>query len=272
MKTSGLHHPAVDAALATAATLIDMELVLVGSLSETSFIFERVYGEWSGLDEGTSTDRADSFCDRMLSGAPCHTADAASDGAYSGAGARTQFGITSYVGVPICAADGTLLGTLCGLDRGHVDVAESTIGVLHELAKIIAAHMSPDLQTAVIRRTPEGWQVGDDTSEDLLSAMVLADLLAGELPPTTRPAAANPADDELTRLKVTVGQLEHALAVRITIEQAIGVLAERQRVAPRSAFEQLRRVARSAGLRIHDLSREVVASTTGPAGLPPELQ
>lgn len=271
MTTTGLTHPTVDAALATAATLLDMEVVLVGSLSETTFTFARVHGEWPGLEQGMTSDRSDSFCHRMLAGAPCRTSDAERDPNYVGAPIRAALGIRSYVGVPIRAADGRLLGTLCGLDRGSVEVDDAAVGVLRELANIVALYMTDDLQTAVIRRTPEGWQVGDEPADDLLSAMVLADLLSGELERTPRPARVEDDSDELTRLRVTVGQLEHALAARITIEQAIGVLAERQRTTPREAFERIRRVARSAGLRIHDLARDVVASTTTPTDLPREL-
>ncbi|MDQ1708828.1 MAG: hypothetical protein QOG49_213, partial [Frankiaceae bacterium] len=97
-------------------------------------------------------------------------------------------------------------------------------------------------------------------------------LLSGEVERPARPARADAGSDELTRLRVTVGQLEHALAARITIEQAIGVLAERQQSTPREAFERIRRVARGAGLRIHDLAKDVVASTTTPTALPTELQ
>ena len=67
-------------------------------------------------------------------------------------------------------------------------------------------------------------------------------------------------------------QLEHALASRVIVEQAIGVLSERWRVAPRDAFEQLRRVTRSHGLRIHELAKLVIESSTDPdVGLPAEL-
>ncbi|MEP7054799.1 MAG: ANTAR domain-containing protein [Actinomycetota bacterium] len=271
MTTTGLRHPAVDAALATAATLLDMEVVFVGGLSETTFTFARIHGDWPGLVEGMTSDRTDSFCHRMLAGAPCHTSDAAADDAYASAPIRRKLTITSYVGVPIRDADGHLLGTLCGADRGHVEVADAAIGVLRELANIVAIHMTADLQGAVIRRTPAGWQVGEESAGDLLSAMVLADLLGGEIERPPRPPRAE-SGDQVAQLKVTVEQLEHALAARITIEQAIGVLAERQGLAPRASFERLRRVARSAGLRVHDLSRDVVASTTEPSDLPAELR
>jgi hypothetical protein len=46
---------------------------------------------------------------------------------------------------------------------------------------------------------------------------------------------------------MSVKQLEHALAARVVVEQAIGVLTERQHSSPRQAFERLRKVARSRG-------------------------
>jgi hypothetical protein len=78
--------------------------------------------------------------------------------------------------------------------------------------------------------------------------------------------------DEAARLAVTVTQLEHALASRVRVEQAIGVLAERHKLRPREAFDLLRGAARSRGKRITDISEDVVASTANPLlRLPDEL-
>lgn len=128
----------------------------------------------------------------------------------------------------------------------------------------------------MIRRTPGGWRVGGDEVCDLTSAMVLADLLAAELPrpagadtPPTRPAADAP---EAERLRVTVAQLEHALETRVIVEQAIGVLAERQRIRPRKAFDRIRNAARARGRKVHEVARDIVASVTNPLlPMPPEL-
>jgi hypothetical protein len=148
---------------------------------------------------------------------------------------------------------------------------------------------------AVVRRTRDGWRVGDDELPDLTCAMVLADLLAAELPTEIQPAipagavapppppASRPtrgdaapgelaADEEANRLRTTVGQLEHALTARIRIEQAIGVLAERHRIRPRQAFEQLRSAARNRGRKVIDIATDVVASASNPLlQLPEEL-
>jgi hypothetical protein len=165
---------------------------------------------------------------------------------------------------------------------------------------------------AVVRRTKDGWRVGDADLPDLTSAMVLADLISAELAapePATADAsdsagsaasqahaAAGLAEDrsgtagqpkaktkaragkakepasEARRLRATIGQLEHALTARIRVEQAIGVLAERHRIQPRQAFEQLRNAARSRGRRVIDIASDVVASATNPLlQLPDEL-
>jgi hypothetical protein len=147
----------------------------------------------------------------------------------------------------------------------------------------------------VLRRSGQGWQVGPEQLADLTSAMVLADLLAADLgPPPPRPAAplnegdapksdagesdadgsdAGESDaDQAARLAVTVAQLEHALAARVRVEQSIGVLAERHRLAPRQAFDLLRQAARSRGQKVVEIAEAVVNSASNPLlPLPEEL-
>lgn len=154
---------------------------------------------------------------------------------------------------------------------------------------------APESGDAVVRRTKDGWRVGGSEVPDLTSAMVLADLISAELSAdeaasagapagaaaSSAPAAAKsrkhgrpkePAPSESSRLRATIGQLEHALTARIRVEQAIGVLAERHRIQPRQAFEQLRTAARSRGRRVIDIASDVVASATNPLlQLPDEL-
>ncbi|MDX6257373.1 MAG: hypothetical protein QOJ11_3707 [Frankiales bacterium] len=276
-----LHQPAVDAALTTAATLLGMEVVFIGGFADERFRFERIHGTWHGISEGSCLGAADSFCARMLESGRTGTASAGDDPVFQATPARESMGVTSYVGVPILGADGRLLGTLCGIDHRSVPVKQSTLAVLQELAGILATQLAPPgAEGLVIRRTPGGWQVagpgadGDNGSRtDLTSAMVLADLIAAELTPGGRPARPeNGRLSEVEQLRLSVSQLEHALAARVLVEQAIGVLAERQHSTPRAAFDRLRKASRSRGRKVHDLAREVVASVTDHGvPLPPEL-
>ena len=148
--------------------------------------------------------------------------------------------------------------------------------------------MRDGTDVAVLRRTGSGWRVGEEELPDLLSAMVLADLLAAELPAPPSPVAGGsppPAGAaggateatgdpvaEAARLRVTVAQLEHALATRVRVEQAIGIVSERRRVPARQAFELLRAVARADGTRLAELAARVVDSAVNPLlPLPEEL-
>jgi ANTAR domain len=154
------------------------------------------------------------------------------------------------------------------VDRGVAESGRHTAGL-----------PEPAPGEVVIRRTSTGWRVEGtfptlptDTVDDIGHALVLADLLADEIVPGPRPPRPPGDLDEVARLRASVRQLEHALSSRVVVEQAIGVLSERWRVAPRDAFERLRRVTRSHGLRIHDLAKLVIESSTDPdIGLPDEL-
>jgi GAF domain-containing protein len=59
-------------------------------------------------------------------------------------------------------------------------------------------------------------------------------------------------------------QLQHALNSRVTIEQAKGVLAERNRVSMEEAFDALRRHARNNNLKLTDVALAVVRGDVDP--------
>ncbi len=62
-------------------------------------------------------------------------------------------------------------------------------------------------------------------------------------------------------------QLNDALNSRVVIEQAKGMLAERQAIDLESAFSILRHHARNNNERLADVARSVVDGSVGPAGL-----
>jgi hypothetical protein len=63
---------------------------------------------------------------------------------------------------------------------------------------------------------------------------------------------------ELANRELEVAQLRQALASRVWIEQAKGVLAATRGVGPDQAFQQLRKRARSSSRKLADLAQEVV--------------
>jgi AmiR/NasT family two-component response regulator len=90
------------------------------------------------------------------------------------------------------------------------------------------------------------------------------------VPPGT-PAEARAAVEALVELTTVLArraaQLQEALDSRIVIEQAKGILAERYRIDLATAFNLLRRGARSNRMRLHDLAELVVGSEATPTQL-----
>lgn len=92
-----------------------------------------------------------------------------------------------------------------------------------------------------------------------------------------RPAPADHAQELELALERLLGvaaasleqraNLEHALASRISIEQAKGILAERLRVDLDEAFELLRESARTERRTVHELARRVIDEPETPPPL-----
>ena len=92
---------------------------------------------------------------------------------------------------------------------------------------------------------------------------------AGVVASLIRTAAEAERDAQL------IGQLEHALHHRVVIEQAKGILMEREQLDPAGAFDRLRKAARARRRRVSEVAAEVVAGdplpppSNGNGGLPP---
>lgn len=159
-------------------------------------------------------------------------------------------------------------------------------------AGAVAGDAGAEGPTVILTRTPRGWSVvsplGEAQAADLVEGLSLADLVAEEFGALAEPdrtarrsargpaeaaEVADPVDARVAALERTVAQLEHALAARVSTERAIGVLAERHGTSPRTAFETLRREARSHGRPVAELAREVLGSLSadlGPADTAPD--
>src|SRR4051794_9500513 len=262
-----------------------MELVFLSGMTPTTFTFLRVHrrdvegaADHATVQEGFSMPRADSFCARMLAGAPARVVDVAAVPEYADAPFRATADARSYIGVPVVTSTSGVIGTLCAIDSRALEQSEDALVVLRALADVIAgvSDRSPSVR---VRRTAAGWQVEPvdgvpEQVEDLTIGMALADLLTPDLVPPSRPPRPSEQLDETAQLRTQVMQLQHALAARVVVEQAIGVLAERLSVTPREAFERLRRLSRSRGQKVHDLARLVVESVAerGSSALPRELR
>jgi transcriptional regulator with GAF, ATPase, and Fis domain len=100
-------------------------------------------------------------------------------------------------------------------------------------------------------------ETGSLNADDVLAAQALADIATIAILQNGQTLAAH----ELN------AQLESALASRIVIEQAKGMIAERRRIPVDDAFTQLRSHARNHNLRLADVARSTVDGTLDPSTL-----
>jgi hypothetical protein len=154
---------------------------------------------------------------------------------------------------------------------GDENVSDLTSAMV--LADLFAADQSDDADTALMEAVDEK---GAPSPARVSAPAPRANDSGPQRIPAVSGAAgiADKAGEagEAERLAVTVAQLEHALAARVRVEQAIGVLAERHRLRPREAFDLLRKASRARGARVTELAQDVVASTANPLlRLPDEL-
>jgi PAS domain S-box-containing protein len=95
-----------------------------------------------------------------------------------------------------------------------------------------------------ITHSPRGWTDADAAAIGAFAAVI------GRLLRTTT---------EARRQGDLACQLQTALDSRVVVEQAKGVLMEREGLSAQAAFERLRRQARSRSMRIDDLARQIIA-------------
>jgi hypothetical protein len=123
-----------------------------------------------------------------------------------------------------------------------------------------AVRVTPDSETAA-RLVALFNAVGQWLSDCGLGS---CDIRFGERTLTVLPASAEQLGDPTAFLIERTRQLEQALSSRIVIEQAKGMLAERHGTGVEEGFELMRRTARNAGRRLHEIAAEVVSGELDP--------
>jgi len=100
---------------------------------------------------------------------------------------------------------------------------------------------------------------GSLNDDDLAAAQALADIATIAILQSRRTIATQDLN----------AQLENALASRIVIEQAKGMIAERHNVTADEAFVDLRTHARNHNMRLADVARSTLAGTLDPSRTAP---
>jgi GAF domain-containing protein len=144
--------------------------------------------------------------------------------------------------------------SLPGEDRWPTLARQPALAGVHSLLCVPVEGPAGAVGTlTAVRRPDRPWQ-GQEIESLLVYAGVVASLI--------RTAA------EAERTTQIIGQLEHALHHRVVIEQAKGILMEREQLDPAGAFDRLRKAARARRRRVSEVAAEVVAGEPFPLSKP----
>ena len=154
--------------LTLARELLGMDAAHVSDFTERTQRFRRVEGDTASFDlhEGDELPLEETYCVRMADGRiPNVVPDTSQEPEVAGLPVTKAAGLGAYVGVPIVAASGELLGSFCCLSHEpDPSLADRDIRFLHVLAKLVAdrierqrleAERRAELEREVARRTAE---------------------------------------------------------------------------------------------------------------------
>lgn len=124
-----------------------------------------------GKVAGDSHRWSDSMCQYMVTGAgPQIAPDVEKVDVYATAGVRDELQIGAYVGLPLLQADGTVFGTLCGLDQVPQPPELAQHGpLLQILAQLLSTILQADLQRTDAQRLAE--RAAMDAETDVMTGL-----------------------------------------------------------------------------------------------------
>jgi GAF domain-containing protein/anti-anti-sigma regulatory factor len=194
-----------------------------------------------GLDRQARTPRVPGLAASAILGEGAHVVpDVQADPAALQDPLAAKLGLRFYAGWPIVSRDRHPLGTVDVMDVQPRQLGRDELTVLADLATMVAGEL--ELRLSAGRAV--------ETERELRAQLQREKTLLEQI-------AALEAE--------RTSQLEHALAHRVVVEQAKGVLMGREGIGVDEAFERLRAVARSRRRPVEELAREVVAGQPLPA-------
>jgi diguanylate cyclase (GGDEF)-like protein len=125
-----------------------------------------------GVEPGRSFRWTDTFCSRMVLGHGPGIAPSMRDvPAYAQAPLAGQLPVGAYVGVPLRRSDGSLFGTLCGLDpRPQPDAVRDEIDTVTLMGELLSRILASELDAGNASRHAD--RVDADATRDPLTGLV----------------------------------------------------------------------------------------------------
>ncbi|MGK7294576.1 MAG: GGDEF domain-containing protein [Candidatus Wenzhouxiangella sp. M2_3B_020] len=129
---------------------------MITRLRDDDLVIVEIDDRAFGLARGDVVNWRDSVCFRMTRGGPNVVARCSELDVYAEAPIRDRLGIESYVGFPLRARDGRILGTLCGIGRSPLQGwEESDSETLELFAGLLGQLLEHEIEHARLARRNE---------------------------------------------------------------------------------------------------------------------
>jgi diguanylate cyclase len=149
-------HDASNAVIGFLREHVGFDLWMVTRTEGDDWIILEASPNGYGVEAGQVLPWRDSFCSRMVRGAPRVAPRAADVEEYRTAPIGRQLDIGSYVGVPLTDADGELFGTLCAIDPAAQSPEVVQLGATVEvLGRLLGTVLHQELAASEERRRLE---------------------------------------------------------------------------------------------------------------------
>jgi hypothetical protein len=164
--------PAFDRFTRLAAALLRAPVALVVLVGEGRQFFKSVHGRggpWAALRE---TPLSHSFCRHVVeTGRPLEVADAHAHALVRDNPAVGDLGVVAYLGVPLAAADGAVLGSLCVIDHAPRTWGADAAALLGELAAAVMTEIALRAEAARRARAEEALLAGAARYQGLIERL-----------------------------------------------------------------------------------------------------
>lgn len=130
--------PYFDRITALVCKLVGVETALLSLVTDNRQFFKSSCGFSGPVAEARQTPLTHSFCKYVVdSGAPFIVTDARNVPALEGHGAVIDLGVIAYLGVPVHAPDGQVIGSLCALGSDRREWTDNDLGIIRDLAALV---------------------------------------------------------------------------------------------------------------------------------------
>ncbi|GGK34498.1 hypothetical protein GCM10010124_28900 [Pilimelia terevasa] len=164
--------PSLDRLSGLAARVLGAPTALVSLVDAAHQVFASGCGLPAPVAPGSRVGLSHSFCRYVVAAdAPVLVSDARGDARLAGSPAVRDLGVVAYAGVPLRAADGTVLGAFCVVDHAPRRWTDDEVATLSDLAAAARSELALRCANGELRLAADRMRAVLDSAQDAFVSM-----------------------------------------------------------------------------------------------------